>query len=144
MYACVCFHASPCVHGHRTSTRACMAIGPAHHASALRVAIFRSVKSEINIYFRVSLTGLNLKQCFKQSGYYDTLGFLHACWTERYLSLWVVPSWDFAPSLMTLGIFLQFSLPFRFLHSPFSICERESWGWPQQDVEKPPVVAHPL
>ena len=68
---------------------------------------------------------LNLKQCFKQSGYYDARGFLHACWTERYLSLCVVPSWDFAPSLMTLGIFLQSSLPSRFLHSPFSIWEKE-------------------
>ena len=116
LFNCVCVHA--CVF---MPARACMPIAPAHHASTLRVVIFRSVESEIKIYFRVSLTVLNLKQCFKQSGYYDARGFLHACWTERYLSLCVVPSWDFAPSLMTLGIFLQSSLPSRFLHSPFSI-----------------------
>lgn len=61
---------------------------------------------------------------------------MHACWTERYLSLWVVPSWDFAP-LHDTGHLLQHS-PVSCTLPPFSICERESWGWPQQDVEKPP------
>ena len=55
-----------------------MPIAPAHHASTLRVVIFRSVESEIKIDFRVSLTVLNLKQCFKQK---QNLSVLAQCFS---------------------------------------------------------------